>query len=46
MQPQSKRKRGRPIGGKHPEVIRQYWRTMQEESRQIRKINLYEKRKK
>jgi hypothetical protein len=34
---QKKRSRGRPIGGKQPEVIRQYWRTMQQVSRQMRK---------
>jgi hypothetical protein len=34
---QKKRQRGRPIGGKQPEVIRQYWRTMQQASRQMRK---------
>ena len=34
---QKKRQRGRPIGGKQPEVIRQYWRTMQQASRTMRK---------
>lgn len=28
-----KRKRGRPIGGKHPAVMRDYWRTMQQMNR-------------
>ena len=31
----SKGKRGRPIGGKHPEVIREYWRIMQQIHRTV-----------
>jgi len=33
-----KRKQGRPIGGKHPEVLRDYWRTTQQMSRAARKF--------
>jgi hypothetical protein len=32
-----KRGRGRPIGGKHPAVMREYWREMQRMSRATRK---------
>jgi hypothetical protein len=33
-----KKRRGRPTGGKHPEPIRLYWRTMQRSSRAAKKV--------
>lgn len=33
---QKKRQRGRPIGGKSPEIIREYWRLMQQQNRKTK----------
>jgi len=32
-----KKKRGRPLGGKHPEEIRRYWREMKRKERERKK---------
>jgi hypothetical protein len=39
-----KRKRGHPIGGKHPAVLREYWRELQRQHREAKKdLNIAKK---